>query len=370
MIALLGLALPLLIPAQDPGSRLQGVLDYLVQQNQGNGGGVARVGIGRDQVLWQGTSGAVERNGAAIPADANFEIASTAKAFTAAALLLMVEDGLLDLDTPIGAFLPSAATRGLLVIQGHEYGPELTLRQMIQHTSGLPDYWKDPPYVVGSFNAFLLDYSLHPQRMWQPEEVLAYVPDLDPIFIPDSGWHYGDSGFVIAGLIMEHVDGRPLHEIYRHRIFLPLGMTETWLHWRETAPPGLVQSHRYEIGYDMYTKRQNSADWAAGGLVSTSRDMQIFLRQLATGGLFSDPQSLVEMTSWVDTGESGVAYGLGVFRVDLGFGMGEIWGHDGYGNSWMYYWPRHDITFTGTLNQTENDWWPLVFAAAWMVEFG
>ncbi|MGB0954161.1 MAG: hypothetical protein ACPG31_13145, partial [Planctomycetota bacterium] len=70
------------------------------------------------------------------------------------------------------------------------------------------------------------------------------------------------------------------------------------------------------------------------------------------------------------TGTDGVEYGLGMFRVEFGFGLGEIWGHDGYGNAWMYYWPRFDISFTGTLNQTENDWWLLVLGAAALVEYG
>jgi D-alanyl-D-alanine carboxypeptidase len=358
------------LPQQDPAARVQAMLDSKVRDNQGNGGGVFRIGIGRDQVLWEGVAGERKRNGGAMQADAQFEIASVSKAFTAAALLLMVEEDLLDLDLPLSHYLPARYTDGLLTIQGTEYGGTLTLGQMLQHTSGLPDYWNDPPYVAGAFNAFLWDYTLAPQRLWQPKEILAYVPDLDPISVPGTGWHYADTGFVIAGLLMEQADGKPLHEIYRDRIFTPLGMNQTWLHWREDGPIGAVDSHRYEGDYDMYTKRQNSADWAAGGLVSTTSDLQVFVHALCTGGLFTDPASLDAMTDWVPTGSSGVEYGLGLFRVEFGFGLGEIWGHDGYGNSWMYYWPRHDVSFTGTLNQTENDWWWMVLGAAFLIEHG
>lgn len=357
------------LPQQNPAARVQAMLDTTVAENSGNGGGVFRIGVGRDQILWEGVSGKLKRHGGAMTTAAQFEIASTSKAFTAAALLLMVEDGLLDLDLPLSHYLPPLYTDGLLTIQGQEYGGTITLRQMLQHTSGLPDYWNDPPYVVGGFNVFLWDYSLAPQRMWQPKEILAYVPDLDPIFVPGSGWHYGDTGFVIAALLMEQADGKALHEIYQDRIFTPLGMTQTWLHWREDSPSGTTDSHRYEGDYNMYTKRQNSADWAAGGLVSTTADLQIFVQALCTDGLFSDPASFAAMTDWVPTGSDGVDYGLGFFRVELGFGLGEIWGHDGYGNAWMYYWPRYDISFTGTLNQTENDWWLLVLGAAALVEY-
>lgn len=369
MLLVSTLCLVFALPTQSPDSKLQSILDALVEDNQGSGGGIARVGVDRDGVLWEGASGNRKRNGYPIAATDNYEIASTSKAFTAAALLLMVEDGLLDLDAPIGTYLPPSQLHGLMVFQGVDYSAQLTLRQLIQHTSGLPDYWYDGPYVLGSYNAFLIEYSRHPHMAWTPREVLAYVPNLDPIFIPGTDWHYGDSGFVIAGIIMQNIDGKALHEIYHDRIFQPLGMQHTWLHWRETAPFGISQSHRYEGGYNMFTKRQNSADWSAGGLVSTAADMQIFMQSLASGNLFRNAQTLHEMTSWVDTGEDGIQYGLGVYRVNLGFGLGSIWGHDGYGNSWMYYWPRHGITFSGTLNQTENDWWPFVLGAAVLIEY-
>ncbi len=368
MLLSLLLALTFLFAQQSSSSLLQNTLEYLVSENFGHGGGIARIGKGRNQVLWESAVGQSKRGGDPLQVQANFEIASTSKTFTAAAVLLMVEDGLLDLDAPIRQYLPLSKLHGLLVIQGHDYGPNLTLRQLLQHTSGLPDYWQDPPFVISNYNAFIVDYMAHPQRLWQPQEMLSYVPNLDPIFIPNQGWHYGDSGFVLAGLIMERVDGKPLQDILRDRIFRPLGMQHTWLHWRDPTPSGLQQSHRYEALYDMTTKRQNSADWAGGGLVSTVEDLQIFIHALCTKRLFRYPQTLDVMTQWVSTDVNGVDYGLGLFRVNLGFGMGEIWGHDGYGNSWMYYWPRYDISFTGTLNQTENDWWPLVVAAAWLID--
>ena len=105
---------------------------------------------------------------------------------------------------------------------------------------------------------------------------------------------------------------------------------------------------------------RQSADWAGGGLISTTRDLERFLRGLATGALFHQPGSLDLMRQAVPVGENDISYGLGLYRVKLADGQGELWGHDGHGNSFAYYWPGRDITFTGTLNQTENDWWPLV----------
>jgi CubicO group peptidase (beta-lactamase class C family) len=342
-------------------------LARIVGFNGGFGGGLARVASGSGQVLYEEARGAQQVGGAPLtPAD-SFEIASTSKAFTAACLLTLVEEGAvgpLGIDEKLGNLLPPAVTSGLLVIGGHDFGPELTLRQLLAHTSGLPDYWKDPPFVWPGVNAFLAPYILNPQQTWTPLEILAKAKGLTPIAKPGVVWHYSDTGYVLVGLVIESLTGKPLHEAYRKRLFEPLGLTETWLHWQEPPASSVVESHRYEGSLDMYPQAHNSADWAGGGLVSTTRDLERFIGGLMRGQLFADSKTLGLMTTWVPTGAPGVEYGLGLFRVDLGPGHGAIVGHDGYGNSWMYYWPEPDLVFTGTLNQSENDWWPLVAEAA------
>jgi hypothetical protein len=87
------------------------------------------------------------------------------------------------------------------------------------------------------------------------------------------------------------------------------------------------------------------------------------MRGLFQGRLFKRSQTVDLMKTSTDTGAAGVAYALGLFRVNLGAGEGHLWGHDGWGNSFMYYWPEQDIGYTGTLNQVDNDWYPLVETA-------
>ncbi len=354
-----------------PGTKtfnFQTELDAIVSQNNGFGGGVFRVTAGPEWVVWEGGSGkAIRGNSQKIQANASLEIASTSKAVTAATVVLLAEQGLLDMDQPLGQVLPASVVTGLHVVNGHDYGPELTLRQCLNHTTGMGDYWNDPPYVVPGVNHFLFQYIAHPQQYWTPDDILAFIPRLDPWFAPGQGWHYSDSGYLLAGMVIEQVTGKPLEQVYDELIYQPLGMTQTWLHWRD-QPRGVVQeSHRYEDTDDMFPLRHNSADWAGGGLVSTTRDMHLFIRSIATGDLFTNSDSRAQMLEWVDTGSGGIEYGLGLFRVPMGSGMGRVWGHDGYGNSFMYYWPRHDMTFTGGLNQTEADWWPLMWAAAYQI---
>ncbi len=371
---LLPLILAVLSPCAQPmalapqSGAVQRLLDKIVGDNHGWGGGIYRV-VGRHgRVLFDGASGNASHLGAPIQADASFEIASTSKAVTAAAVLLQVEAGRLDLDLPISTWLPPSVTTGLLVINGHDYGPELTLRQLLSHTSGLADYWYDPPYVVGTYNSFLFDYVLHPNHFYTPDEILQFLPDLDPIGLPGQQWHYSDSGYLLAGMILEQVSGQSLQDLYRQTIFQPLGMSDTFLRWRDPVPGNRQLAHRYEGTWNMSTHRHNSADWAGGGLASTTHDLDAFLRGLADGQLYAQSSTFAEMTTWIPTGETDIEYGLGLFHVNLGAGMGWIWGHDGYGNSWMYYWPKHEVSFCGTLDQSENDWWPLVEAAAFAID--
>lgn len=339
---------------------LQSELNQRIDLSNGYGGGVLRVAS--DHVVWEGVAGNLTFQGTPMVPTATFEIASTSKTFTAATVLLLVEDGEIGIDQPIGELLPAAILEGLLVIDGYDYTPEITVRQMLNHTAGLADYWNDPPFVTPGVNAFYEQYLLDPNRFWEPEEILEFVPGLTPAFAPGEGWHYSDTGFVLAGLIIEEITGLTLQEAYAERLYEPLQMTDTWLHWRDSVPPHVVESHRYEEWWNMYPRRHQSADWAGGGLVSSAADLEKFIRALADDSLFSEPSTSAMMTAWIPTGRPWIQYGLGLFSVFLGPGKGSVWGHDGYGNSFMYYWPQKDLTLVGGLNQTDNDWWPLVEA--------
>jgi D-alanyl-D-alanine carboxypeptidase len=351
--------------------RLQARLDEKVRRNRGFGGGVLRMSSGADGVLFEGTSGRLFRGSRVrMRPRYTFEIASTTKTVTAVAVLLLVEDGVIGLDDPIGSHLPSSVTTGLLVVDGHDYGPEITVRQLLGHTGGLPDYWNDPPYLYGTVNAFLDDFLRRPDHFFEPGELIGYAKELTPIAVPGTRYHYCDTGYVLLGMLVETVTGRRLHRVFRRRLFRPLGMADTYMSYREPAVSRHRESHRYEARHDLYGETRQSADWAGGGLVSSTRDLERFVRALFGGRVFRDPATLESMRGWGPTGVDGVEYGLGLFRVVLAGRRGELWGHDGYGNAWMYYWPKEDVTFVGTLNQTRNDWWGLVATGIRLVDRG
>lgn len=327
------------------------VLDRLVARNNGYGGGVLRISNGQG-VIWQGASGLVAGpDSAPMTVDTPFEVASITKAVTAATVLRLVEMGKLRLDAPLSDVLPPAEVLG--------FDPTITVSRLLSHTSGLANYWTDGPHDRSGNNAFLRAFLASPDRSWRPAEILAFSRDL-PVKRPGSRFHYSDTNYVLLGRIIERATGSPLHRAYRDLIFDPLGMTNTWLTYQE-GRRGAAPSHRFEGSEDLHNVPRQSADWAGGGLVSTTCDLERFLRGLASGKLFRDQRMLETMREAVPV-EEDISYGLGLYRVQLGNGQGELWGHDGHGNSFAYYWPQHDITITGTLNQTENDWWPLAEA--------
>ncbi len=341
--------------------RFQRLLDASVRRNSGLGGGVVRIESAAHGVLFEGAAGN-RVDGQPMAVGDTFEVASITKTFTATCVMMLVEEGRLRLAEPIGDLLPSKLTRKLLVIDGHDYGAEITVGQLLGHTSGLPDYWTDPPLHDGD-NAFVHDFLEDPDRLWEPEEILGYARKLHPIALPGQRYHYGDTGYVLLGLIVEHVTGKRLHAVLRERILAPLGMSDTYFSYYEQAPSGARESHRYEGSLDLFGQRRQSAEWAAGGLVSSTRDLSRFILSLAEGRLFNKAATLSAMTTWKPTGTRGVAYGLGLFRITLDDGRGQLWGHDGHGNAFMYYWPEQRIAVVGTLNQTENDWWEFVSPA-------
>jgi CubicO group peptidase (beta-lactamase class C family) len=299
--------------------------------------------------------------------DDTFEVASITKTFTATVVMQLVEGGLLDLDAPLARLAPGLGDR-LLVLQGRDYGPELTPRQLLGHTSGLADVWTDPPFVAKHSNAFDQAFEAQVDRFWTPEDVLSYAESLTPIGLPGKSYHYSDTGYLLLGLLVERVTGKPLHVVLRERILTPLCMEDTTMSYLEPPAEGRREAHRYEARVDLHAQRRQSADWASGGLVSSARDLARFARALALGSLFAKPSTLEAMRAWHATGAFDVDYGLGIFRVRLDRGLGDLWGHDGHGNAFAYVWQPRGLVLTGTLDQTANDWWPLVWSAILMLK--
>ena len=335
---------PSVLAQSEPVGKLPDLLERIIAKNNGHGGGVFRVSDSRG-LIWEGAAGLMAGPGSApMQADTPFEIASITKMVTAATVLKLAERGRINLDSRLSDILPADQAKGFETV---------TIQQLLTHTGGLPDYWSDSSRRNGFLRAFLAE----PGRTWNPEDILAY--DRGMRAGRPGRFRYADTNYVLLGLVIERVTNRPLHRAFREMIFDPLGMHDTWLTYHE-KPRGLAPSHRFEGKEDLHAVPRQSADWAGGGLMSTTRDLERLLRGMVSGGLFEKAGTLDLMRIAGPTGDEGITYGKGVYRVELDGSQGELWGHDGHGNSFAYYWPERGLFFTGTLNQTNNDWWPMV----------
>ena len=336
--------------------RLQACLDHLVEEQASVRGGLLLVeGPG---FRWKGASGvAFEATRLAMLPDDQFTIDSVAKSMTATIVMKLVEAGRLGLDEPIATHLPPSVMDGLHLFQGRSYSEEITIRQLLNHTSGIRDDWGCADF----FERIAADL----QRRWTPEETVTFVKThCEPAFPPGGGFAYSDTGYNLLGLIIEKVTGTPLHEVYRHLLLDPLGMSHTYRPAYEEARPSIVgrpPSERWAGDIECsLSPAVMTADWGGGGLISTTEDLDRFLRALVSNRLFSKSTTRQEMFSWVDSGPFH-RYGLGIASVDFGrsssplhAGLGQVWGHAGSSQVFMYYWPDRDIVMIGTLNQIDS----------------
>lgn len=246
---------------------------------------------------------------------------SVTKTFTATVVLQLAAEHRIDLDASVDRYLP-----GLIDAGGYD-GRRITVRQLLRHTAGLPDY-------VDSF-----DWN-HPERLrhrhFTPRELIARALTLPPPDTPPgSAFHYATTGYLVAGLIVERVTGRPAESEISRRIIRPLGLRDTYWPGDETRLRGPHSRSYYTPVPD--ADRVDGTDWnmtmggVGGALVSSPADLQRFFAALL-GGRLLPPAQLAQMRATVaadpDRLWPGARYGLGLISSPLPCG-GVWWGHAG-----------------------------------------
>jgi D-alanyl-D-alanine carboxypeptidase len=177
----------------------------------------------------------------------------------------------LALDDPLGEQLSSELLERWPALEDL---PRTTPRQLLTHTSGLANYFGDED--------FFAQVRREPDRAWDPVEFVDYVAThLAPDFPPGEGFQYSDTGYPVAGILIEEVTGKPLQAVYRELVLESLGMETTWLEGHEPPRAGEV-AHHYHGELDMTTVSP-TIDWAGGGLVTTLSDLARFVRGLWSG---------------------------------------------------------------------------------------
>ena len=237
-----------------------------------------------------------------------FRIASIAKTYLATIVLQLEAQHRLNLDAPVGRWLP-----GLL-----PDGDKITARQLLGHTSGLFDYAEDPRF----------DYLAQPLRVWDPVDLVRLGTSHPLMFVPGTDFAYSNTGYIVLGLLVERITGQQLAHVVERRILRPLALRHTYF----ATGPAIKGRHAHGYTVDAtglrdITRTDASHVWAAGALVATVGDVATFFRALL-GGRVLPAHQLAEMKRFRDLGDR-AGYGLGLMRQQ--YPCAVVLGHTGGG---------------------------------------
>lgn len=261
---------------------------------------------------------------------------SISKTYMATAILKLVESGQLDLDHSINQYLPHR------YIQHISDGDKISVRMLLNHTSGIPEYNYRPEYVT-----YLLQ---HPNHHFTAQDFLKYIDGKPLDFIPGSTFSYRNSNYVLLALIADTITGDHAKYIDEH-IFKPLGLNHTYYRTKTGYLDNVELTGSYWDRYSNgivenidHLQRSNVASMIGDdGIVTTPVDAVKFLKGLFGGNLLS-ASTLEIMMDWFTDSNGEKRYGLGLDHSEI---KNQIaYGHSGGGlgaGSELYYFPGKDI---------------------------
>ncbi|MFC7826111.1 serine hydrolase domain-containing protein [Streptomyces sp. NPDC057375] len=251
-----------------------------------------------------------------------YRVGSITKTFVATVVLQLEAEGRLSLDDTVDEWLPG-------VVEGNgNHGDRITLRQLLNHTSGIYNYTADEEFARTHFarDGFLE----HRYDTVTPRQLVAIATAHEPDFAPGTDWRYSNTNYILAGMVIEEATGRPYAEEVRRRIIDPLKLRATSVPGTRVSlprPSSRAYSKLAESGptYDV-TRLNPSMAGSAGEMISDSADLNRFYTALLRGRLLPAKQ-LAEMTTTVPA-MPGASYGLGLIKRELDCGV-TVWGHGG-----------------------------------------
>ncbi len=290
-------------------------------------------------------------NSGNIKQDEHYFIASTTKLFTSAMILQLKSEGMLKLKDPLSKYFDSGILKGLHVLKGVDYSYQITVEQLLAHTSGLPDYFQDKNAQGVSLENQLVSGN---DVYWSFEDAVNRSKKLKPKFKPGTPGkaHYSDLNFQLLGKIIEKITGLSYSDACNIRIIEPLELKSTYLFQDsfDDRPHKLYyKSSQLNIPKAMVSFGPD------GGMVSNQSDMLVFIQAFFQGKLF--PKEYLDwMQDWNDI-FSPLQSGIGIHRFKLPWyfnptGAVPVFiGHSGLSGALAYYAPQENLFIVGTVNQ-------------------
>ena len=327
------------LPSKEPkavgmsAARLKAI-DRLVARGIKEGGypGAAVVVGRKGATVWEkgfGTQSWAKTSGAVNPAETIYDLASLTKVVgTTTALMILFDEGRIDLEAPVSKYLPAFAG-------GHK--DSVTVRHLLTHRSGLPagrDLWR---------------------AARNPQEARLMVIDAPLTCKPGSCYIYSDLGADILGMVVETVSGQGLDEFLAARVFAPLGMTDTFFRPADSirgrvAPTEVMPPRGYPLKGEVHDENAYALGGVAGhaGLFSTATDLSLFAQMMLNGGTYGDVRIIADSTVALFTRRAAGTRALGWDTADGDGGAGRYlteraYGHTGYTGTSLWIDPDREM---------------------------
>ena len=270
---------------------------------------------------------------------------STGKVFYSVVIMQLVEEGKIDLDEPVATYLGSFDWYNRL-----PNASTLTMRALMRHESGIPRYvFKE---------AFQKDVLKDADKVWKPEELLAYVFDDEPLFAVGEDFAYSDTNYIIACMVVEKVAGRSLYKEVEKRVTKKAGLKYVEAQ-NKRKYKGMAQGYNGEEEFfpgtaimDDGRSRYNwQFEWAGGGMVITSQDLAVLAKKIYEGQMFSSTLLENEYLKGRSAKQLGGEWGLGVHLANTP--VGKMYGHSGFMPGYvtnMMYFPEYGFSVCYQIN--------------------
>ncbi len=299
--------------------------------------------------LWIGSSGKadIENNVDMAPCTVS-KVASITKMFMGTLTLMLVDEGVLDLDAKISTYLPAD------MVDKIANADEATLRQIMNHTSGI--------YDVVSDQGFYLDLLNNPEQHWTQESILEHVYGKDAAFPCGTDQGYSNTNYLLISLILEEATGKKHYDLLHERIIDPLNLQNTYYFYHDALPAYTAQGY-----YDLYNNGNimNLTNYNTGsgngytGLYMDVRDLQLFIEGLFVNKVLLSDSMLNIMQTFTDVDpENGRAFGLGIYKDFLNgapdeYGLGHR-GRDLAYSADAFYFPKNGTVMAFIINYGTN----------------
>lgn len=308
------------------------------------------------QGQWNGAAGyaKIETGAPMLPTHRHFA-ASVTKMYTATAVMLLAEDGLIDLDAKISQYLPVS------VYGRVANGTGATVRQLLGHTSGIPDFSGTLAYDLDTFN--------DPMGSYSPERLLSYVDGQSSIFAPGMGYLYSNTNYLLLAMLMDRLMDVSHANVISERILQPLGLNATYYKNEPgyPRPPGLVNSYQDLAGDGELMNVSDITTHFTGmffghtGLIASSADFAAFIKALLDGQIVG-LEALAEMQEHTECD----CYGLGLHFIETPYGTGVGHGGGDFGiRSEVRHFPDSEATLVLLMNGGDTGVTGRLFDSLW-----